>query len=153
MRQIFRGDGFTLARPPLASLNSGTDRVSLLSLIAAKYCIASNRPILRCLFRCIATTSTSFFRNKILFVSLICCICVSNHIGMCVARVCLLWRKRADEGVWHRTEALLQAHPSLMLPLNPMFVFTSRVLSSASSSIVCTAALLSVLISASSSAL
>jgi hypothetical protein len=124
-----------------------------LSLFVSKYCIASNRPILRCLILMHSNNINFFFRYKIALVSLICCVCVRNHIGMCVARVCLLSRKRADEGVLHRTEALSQTHPSLMLLLNPTFVFTSRASLSASSSIVSTVALLSVLMSASSYAL
>ncbi len=125
-----------------------------MSLFVSKYCIASNRPILIAMsFLTHCNNINFFFRYKIALVSLICCICVSNHIGMCVARVCLLSRKCVDEGVLHRTEALSQAHPSLMLPLNPIFVFTSQASSSASSSIVSTAALLSVLMSASLSVL
>ncbi len=123
----------------------------VLVCIKILYCFQPPQIALSFLMHC--NNINFFFRNKITLVSLIPCLCVSNHIGMCVARVCLLSRKRADEGVLHRTKALSQAHPSLMLPLNPIFVFTSRASSIASSSIVSTVALLSVLMSASSSAL
>ena len=116
-----------LLAPHFVLLNSGANQVSLLSLFVSKYCIASNRPILIAMsFLTHCNNINFFFRYKIALVSLIRCVCVSNYIGMCVARVCLLLRKRADEGVLHRTEALSQAHPSLMLPLNPIFVFRTE---------------------------